>query len=235
MFENRLNKFLVISFLVLIIGLPLGIGIGANITKSNNECIESYKQTIKELRYENDSLRKIIDNVELSLEIIEEISTWMDSKTKKHSLCPATIFQLSVKHDVDVRLLLSQGWVESHFGTAGIAARTNSVFNVGAFDGFAYSEICKTYKYSHPNESIEPYLWLIRNEYLGSEKNEQHLLRNFVNLSGSRYATYPNYERNIGNVWREIDNTTKLDSLLMMHADLKHQQLSIQIDSPHSI
>ena len=40
-----------------------------------------------------------------------------------------------------------QGKVESHFGTQGLASKTNSVWNYKAFDGYKLNEIPKDEKY----------------------------------------------------------------------------------------
>ena len=68
------------------------------------------------------------------------------------------------KYNIDIKFVLAQGEVESHFGTKGMASKTNSVWNVGAFDGYDLKHI-RT-KYNNPNQSIEPYLILLNKKYL---------------------------------------------------------------------
>lgn len=109
---------------------------------------------------------------------------------------------------MDVRLFLSQGLIESHYGTKGLARRTNSVCNVGAWDDGTI-----THRYDHPNESLEPYYKLIAKNYL-VDKVELDLLINFIDKNGNRYASYPYYEVELKNIWEEINKTTKLDSLI---------------------
>lgn len=149
--------------------------------------------------------------------IINEISEFIKNGSDNSDLSPIVLLNLCDKYDIDVRLALAQGKVESHFGTKGLARRTNSVWNMGAYDGYKIDEILGIYKYSHPNKSIEPYLKSIKYNYLGGTKIEYDLLNNFVNRSGHRYASYPNYENELKIVWEEINTTTELDSLLSIY------------------
>ena len=58
-------------------------------------------------------------------------------------------------YDVDIRLVLAQGHLESHFATRGTAAKTNSMFNIGAYDGHSASKQIKNgFGYVDPNYSI---------------------------------------------------------------------------------
>ena len=68
------------------------------------------------------------------------------------------------------------------------------------------------YKYSHPNESIEPYLKLLYEKYLTYE-TEIGLLKNFVDHNGNRFASDKNYEEKLNYKYKYISNNTKIDSL----------------------
>jgi len=149
--------------------------------------------------------------------IINEISEFIMNGSDNSDLSPILLLNLCDKYDIDVRLALAQGKVESNFGTKGLARRTNSVWNMGAYDGYKIDKILGIYKYAHPNKSIEPYLKSIKYNYLGGTKIEHDLLDNFVNRSGHRYASYPNYENELKIVWEEINTTTELDSLLSIY------------------
>ena len=158
---------------------------------------------------------------ECKSEIINQVEVYMTSKVNHHNLSAVVLLNACDKYDIDIRLPLSQGLNESHFGTAGLAKHTNSVFNVGAFDHTPLDKILGIYKYPHPNKSIEPYLALLRKSYLGKSKTECDLLNNFVDLKGRRYASYERYETELKLTWEEINRTTKLDSLLTVYRYLK--------------
>ena len=117
-----------------------------------------------------------------------------------------TILEKCEEHNVDIAFVLAQGQIESAFGTTGMAARTNSVFNVYAFDGMTVAQMIdkgKTFK--HPDESVEPYLKLLRRRYL-LDKTEQDLLHNYVDCDGKRYASDKTYEGKLTTLYAKIDS-----------------------------
>lgn len=108
------------------------------------------------------------------------------------------------KYDVDLFFVLAQGQLESHYGTKGVARKTNSVFNVYAYDKLHTSKINKNGKYSHPDLSIEPYLRLLKNQYLSNGKTEKDLLINYVNIRGERYASNISYEDSLLSLYNKF-------------------------------
>jgi hypothetical protein len=116
------------------------------------------------------------------------------------------------EHNVDILFVLAQGQKESHFGTQGLAKRTNSVWNVFAYDGYEFEKISSNGIYLNANLSIEPYLLLLNKDYLNN-KCEADLLENFVNYNGQRYATYENYEIELTKLYLQLKNSTTIDSL----------------------
>lgn len=143
--------------------------------------------------------------------IVDEVDRFMRGKATNHNISPILVVKYADKYDIDVRLFLTQGLLESHYGTKGLARKTHSVCNVGAWDDGTI-----THRYSHPNESIEPYFKLIKEQYL-VDKTEDTLLKNFVNKQGNRYASYPYYEQELQRYWGQINETTPLDSLLEVY------------------
>lgn len=121
------------------------------------------------------------------------------------------LIDMCSKYNVDVRLALVQGHLESHFATKGTAARTYSVFNVGAYDGHsAKRQIKNGFGYAHPDYSIEPYLKLLVNDYLVDGKIEMDLLNKFVNKNGKRYASSTIYEQMLRERWDKIDEIANI-------------------------
>lgn len=158
--------------------------------------------------------------IELSMEgvkddIVTEIDRYIDSVAKDSGLNGIKLFELCDKYGVDVRFAMAQAEVESHFGTKGIAAKTNIVWNVKTYDNLTADDMIKSGNaYKHPDSSIEPYLKLLVNDYLVDGKTEEDMFVNFVNANGNRYATNPTYEEKMLNVYNRINSSTKLSDLL---------------------
>lgn len=152
------------------------------------------------------------DNV-LKLSLYKEVNDYISSKTKLHQLDSKLLVDLCFEYDIDIIFVLAQGQIESLFGTKGIASKTNSVWNIGSYDGRSADYINRKGKgYEHPNHSIEPYLKVLKNHYLVN-KTEEHLMNNFVNKYGQRYASNPQYEVMLRSVYRHIDKNTNIASL----------------------
>lgn len=118
------------------------------------------------------------------------------------------IIDLCAEYNVDIRFVLAQGHVESHFATKGTARRTNSIFNVGAYDGHsAKKQIKNGFGYKRPDYSVEPYLVLLTTRYLVDGKTEQDLLDKFIDKDGKRYASSKTYESMLK------DRIEKMDSI----------------------
>ena len=112
--------------------------------------------------------------------------------------------------DIDIFFVLAQGHLESHFGTCGMALKTNSVFNVFAYDGCNYDKISKNGKYKHPDLSLGPYIKLLKNKYLVEGKTEKDLMINFVDANGNRYASSKDYEIRLLDIYNKYINNEKL-------------------------
>ena len=139
-------------------------------------------------------------------DLVIEVNKYIKTVAPKSKLSGEVLVDLCDIYNVDIRLALVQGHVESHFGTKGTAAKTNSVFNVGAYDGHSAARQCRNgFGFSHPNQSIEPYLDLLTTNYLVNGRTEKDLLRNYVNKYGQRYASHPKYESVLRQRWNKID------------------------------
>ena len=145
-------------------------------------------------------------------QLVDEVQNYINTVAPTSNLRACVLVDACEKYSIEVKFALAQGELESHFGTKGLASKTNSVWNVGAYDDHFYSKIMGTYKYSHPNESIEPYLKLLYEKYLTNEV-EEGLLRNFVDHNGNRFASDKNYEERLKYKYKYIGNNTQIDSL----------------------
>ena len=149
---------------------------------------------------------------ETKAQLVDEVQNYINTVAPTSNLRACILVDACEKYNIEVKFALAQGEIESHFGTKGLASKTNSVWNVGAYDDHFYSKIMGTYKYSHPNESIEPYLKLLYEKYLTNEI-EEGLLRNFVDHNGNRFASDKNYEERLKYKYKYIGNNTQIDSL----------------------
>ena len=149
---------------------------------------------------------------ETKAQLVDEVQNYINTVAPTSNLRACILVDACEKYNIEVKFALAQGEIESHFGTKGLASKTNSVWNVGAYDSHFYSKIMGTYKYSHPNESIEPYLKLLYEKYLTNEV-EEGLLRNFVDHNGNRFASDKNYEERLKYKYKYIGNNTQIDSL----------------------
>lgn len=171
-----------------------------------------------------ESNRLIYDSIKLSL--VSQIDEYINSVAPSSSLSGLVLVNKCLEYDLDVCFVLSQAEIESHFGTMGIARKTNSVFNVFAFDGHDYNMINDNGKYRHPNDCVEPYILLLKRDYLVDGKTEYDLLKKYVNKHGKRYASAEDYEHRLYEKVLKIKNNTKIYNTYQM---LLKQKLIIEM------
>ena len=152
--------------------------------------------------------------------MVKEVEKYIDKIAPTSKLDAKLIVTLCDKYDLNVTFVLAQALIESHFGTRGKAAITNSVFNVGTFDN---GEI--RYRYFHPNESVEPFMQLLKKEYL-VDKNLSDLIkdRGYTNVKGKRYATSEIYEESLRTMMLKINMETSIE-LYEQTLNLPNEQL----------
>lgn len=144
-------------------------------------------------------------------DLVTEVDSYINKISPSSQLEGKVIVDMCIKYNIDIIFVLAQGQIESHFGTTGTARRTNSVFNVGAFDGYSSNtQIRRGYGFEHPNDSVEPYLILLTNNYLVNNKNTNDLMYNYVNKYGQRYASHTGYEKMMRSVYNRINTTTNI-------------------------
>ena len=147
--------------------------------------------------------------------IVTDIDNYIDSVAPENGLNGIRLFELCDEYNVDVRFVMAQAQVESHFGTKGMASKTNIVWNVKTYDGDTLEDIKRRKAhYKHPDESIEPYLKLLVNDYLVNGKTEEDMFIEFINFDNKRYASNHNYENMLLTVYNRINENTNLKQLL---------------------
>lgn len=143
------------------------------------------------------------------INLITEVDNFIDSLAPTNKLSAENIINICNDYDIELIFVLAQGLLESHYGTRGVASRTNSIFNVGTYDD---GQIL--YRYKHPDDSIEPYAKLLVKRYLVN-RTENHLLQDkgYTNVYGQRFASSKRYESSMRALMSKIDIETSIGML----------------------
>lgn len=143
--------------------------------------------------------------------LAKDMQTYIDSIAPNSSLNAMLLLNECIDHGVDPVFALAQGIVESHLGTAGMARKTGSVWNVKAYDGRSAEDmIAKGDGFGDPNDSIYPYLQLLTTSYMTNGKTEYDLMNKFITSNGARYASNPNYEVDLTQQYNKIMKYTNI-------------------------
>ena len=117
-------------------------------------------------------------------------------------LTPEALVTACEENNFSLPFTMAIANLESCFGQTPRSKRTNSVFSVGSYDNG--KNVCT---YSTPDESIAPFINLIKTDYLqDGEKTIGDLLKTngFVNMNGHRYASNKKYEGQVQSIMNRI-------------------------------
>lgn len=202
----------------IIIACLLGIIISSiNISVQKHNEINELKTQINSLNTQLNELRKV-QNKKLQIKdsLITEINNYINHIAPDNNLSGELLLNACLEYNIDIIFVLAQGQLESGFGTKGVATKTNSVWNVMSYDGRSSNYIIsKGHGYNDPNESITPYLKLLKNRYLTNGKTEKDLMNNFMSDSGHRYASSTQYEYHLKSIYNKILNQTNINELMV--------------------
>ena len=201
-------------YLIMLFGILMGILITSHLSIS---IYKSYTNNHKEELYSPLYVQTCVHTLKYNaakLALVNEVDNYIKTIASQSSLDGYVIVEECLNNSIDICFVLAQGEQESHFGTSGLARRTNSVFNVYAFDGQSHDEISEKGKYKHPNYSVAPYIELLKKDYLVDGKTEYDLMDGqYVNKNGLRYASSETYEKSLLDKYTKIRQNTKVDSL----------------------
>lgn len=150
-------------------------------------------------------------------ELVIQVENYIFDIAPTSRLSAEKLVTICEKYNLNIMFVMAQALLESHFGTRGVAARTNSVWNVGTYDNGRI-----IYRYKDPNESIEPYAKLLRDNYLllsdSLKNNDKGLLnllqdRGYTNYDGNRFASAKGYENALRKLIVKIDLETSIRML----------------------
>lgn len=139
----------------------------------------------------------------------QEVDAYINRYSNNSPISVDLLVSVCIKYDMPISFVLAQAQIESHFGTKGVAKRTGSIFNVGTYDN---GKILFTY--NNPNNSIEPYIKLLKEDYLVDGKTLSDLIETeFVNYNGYRYASNMFYEKHLRTIYHTINKNTNINLL----------------------
>lgn len=187
---QRKEKFKKILLFALLILLPL--------ISMNGNTVNINRTPVLKITANNKEKNAIID--ELQSEVKNYISGFYQ---KCPDVIPNTIVVVGLESDIDICFMLAQSQIETCFGKLGIG-RANSRHSIFGIERTRYN----TY-----HEAIRKYAVLLKSNYLVNGKNEQDLLKRYVNKSGHRYAANPRYEAELRGVYNKIKTSTRIDEL----------------------
>jgi hypothetical protein len=206
----RASLFIAISFFLVFFYIT-----GTDYTECSSletqyqESIDLYEEVSPEAIYVMEVRNRIRDR------LVSEVHEYMEYIAPGNRLRADLLIDKCFEYDLDIVFVLAQGVLESHLGTKGKAAWSNSVWNVGAYDDGRV-----LYSYADPNESIDPYMRLVTNNYLRNitpkgdtiQKNITHLLRDqgYINHRGKRFASNREYENGLRQLMIDINHMTSI-------------------------
>ena len=83
---------------------------------------------------------------ETKAKLVDEVQNYISTVAPTSDLRACILVDACENYNIEVKFALAQGELESHFGTKGLASKTNSVWNVGSYDGYYYADIMSIYK-----------------------------------------------------------------------------------------
>lgn len=213
-----MNKTTIFTFSLAMVSLIVAITFGIQLTDKVN-ALQSHHVETERYSYALDCVREAeIKYWGYKSDLVDEVQAYIDQIAPTSNLRAYALIEECEQYNVDICFVLTQAEIESHYGTKGLGAKINNVFNVGVFDGKSLVEIDKKYKPDHPNESIKLYLDLLTENYLVG-KVEEDLMQNYVDKNGSRYASNPDYESMFSTKYKYICENTKIKEIqAIMHS-----------------
>lgn len=150
-------------------------------------------------------LNYVLPHDSIRIEMVEEAKKYLAKMTKGKAdpKLAEYLVDNALEHNIDLCFMMSQTKIETCFGTAGVGRSSSrrSLFGV----------VKK--RYSNYDDAIDDYCKLLKKSYLVKGRTEKDLMRRYVTGSGYRYASNPNYERELSGTYKEITRSTNLTSL----------------------
>ena len=147
---------------------------------------------IEETMTKEDSIAIIKDS------LVAEVNSYIKSAAPRSRMTAEHIIDKCLEYDYDITLLLSQGYIESRFGTLG-----RNVFGLYG----------KSYK--HPDHAVVDYLDLMTRKFIINRSPDELISSGFTweNNSRAKYAENPNYSNEIRKIRNSMIKKTEIHTL----------------------
>ena len=192
----KVSMFLSVSYLIISLTALI-----INLVFPREEKYDTATEYMKELHVKYQGVKS---------DLVDATQNYIDSIAPNSNLRALILVEKCEEYKIPITFVLAQGELESKFGTTGLAYRTNSIWNVGAYDNYDIKDI--KIKYENPNDSVEPYLNLLNSNYLNG-KTIEDLFDSFTDINGNRYATDKYYESKLKTIHNYILTNHSIDSL----------------------
>ena len=198
---NRKEKFKKILLFALLILLPL--------ISINSNSVNTSTTTKPVMHLVDDNKEKLTIIIALQEEVSNYISGYYRGCPE---IIPKSIVNVGLEQDIDICFMMAQAEIETCFGKTGLGRATSrySLFGV-EFE-----------KYSNYPQAVKRYAELLKKSYLVNGKNEQSLLKRYVNKNGNRYAVNPRYEATMRSVYNKIVRNTRIKELQQKYKKLSN-------------
>ena len=172
------------------------------VIKDSTYSVQEVEETIDSLKNKMDSVLIIKEN------LVSEVGDYIKSVAPRSKMSALNIVDICIEHDYDITLLLCQGHLETHFGTAG-----RNVFGIVG------------QRHSHPDKYVQGYVDLMKSKYIIDRTTEQLLAAN-VNMEKNRTAKYagnPQYGKLLSGIRKDILNNTNIMPLFRQLQTLRNE------------
>lgn len=209
--KNEKSMFSKISqtkrWIAIIIAVVIGFFILSctNVMGQNNSSEQKFIDTTRIELIDSPIDNFILPHDSIRIEMIGEVNKYLTKSTrgKADPKLAEYLVDNALEHNIDLCFMMSQTKIETCFGTAGVG-RTSSRRSL-------FGVIKK--KYPNYDDAIDDYCKLLKKSYLVKGRTEKDLMRKYVTGSGYRYASNPNYERELSGTYKEISRSTNLTNL----------------------
>lgn len=187
---NRFKRILSIIFFIVVTIVCSGF---------NDKPRQSYRIAYIEQKTDTISIQDSIQSL-----IIDEMEKYIFSMSDDvNQKIPYYIATIGLENDIDLCFMMAQAEIETQYGTSGIGKESSrkSLFGVSSK------------RYSSYEKAIDDYCNILKRLYLKDGKTENHLMKNYVSVSGNRYAQSKTYEIKLRDAYNNIKESTDIYKL----------------------